>query len=413
MTARAVRRIGLAALASLALGACTTPSDEPAVPPPATASPGPPLRAVGFDQERLSMALVVDLSGPGRDRGRGLVAAADAFWAAVAAQGGIGGQYPVELVIVDSGGDGATASAGLSAVANDVAAVALADDPEVVAAIRPLLAELGMPAVAIDPDPASYADELLIPVGLGVAARTAALARILDSEGDDGGAWCPVGDGGPTTTAMVEALVGLGPTAPLADTVVLTPESDPAAVAAGLVDCGVVWLPSSGGSRDIMLDALADAAHAGRVAVVADEIQLSRNTIPWAPGRLVLGTNGPDWSSPSPAVDEMSAVVGEQSPGLFVGSTTAVSWTAQQIVWQLLTAAFESGSFDRDALVEAAAGLTTVDPMVPTWSTGPTGARLPSGQVVAMTPGPGSAVGRNVGEIVGVEQVEPGDAAVN
>jgi ABC-type branched-subunit amino acid transport system substrate-binding protein len=90
--------------------------------PPATA--GEPEETAGFDGETITVGLVTDNSGPLKAIAAQLTAGAQIYWDYVNEElGGVGGKYPVELVIADNGSDPQRSVQAYQEVKNDIVMV--------------------------------------------------------------------------------------------------------------------------------------------------------------------------------------------------------------------------------------------------------------------------------------------------
>ena len=395
-------RAVLALLLLLLVAACTDSDDSGGVTTTETQPESRPLRTVGFDQERIRVAVVADSATA---QGRQLLDGIDAYWAAVAARGGVDGQYPVEVAVVDAAGDPTTALEGVRDALGDVTLVALVDGPEHLEAVRPLLLDQGVVAVATEPSPDSYADPLVLPVGLSIDVLTTAAATFLDA-GAPGGRWCPVSSSG-GAEAPAPALTAVEPSAEVTPAVAVSAETDLAPVVAGLQACTVVW--ASGDQTDRLIAALAAARYPGQVVVLADDPQLAPQVAGWAPGRLVVATAGPDWQRQEPDVREMIAGIDDQSPDAPPSDTIAIGWGSQQVVHEVLNDALAEVSLTREELSTQAQALEAPDAVLPTWTTDETG-RHPAGTVTIWTPAADGAtdpLGRQVLAVVDVGSLPP------
>jgi hypothetical protein len=376
-------RVARAAFAVLLLAvlatACTDSDESGGATTTETRPESRPLRTVGFDQERIRVAVVADAATP---EGRRLLDGVDAYWAAVAAGGGVDGQYPVEVTVVDAAGDPAAALEGMRDALGDVTMVALVDGPAHLEAVRPLLLDQGVLAVATEPPPSAYADPLVLPVGVPTEVLAAAAATFLD-EGAPGGRWCPVSSGDPDAAATAAALAAVEPSAEVAPEVQISAEADLAPVVAALRPCSVVW--ASGDQTNRLLAALAAARHPGQVVVLDEDPQLAPPVAAWAPGRLIVATAGPDWQQQETGVREMIADIDEQSPDAPPSDRIAVGWGSQQVVQEVLDAALAEVSLTREELAAQALSLEVPDAVLPTWTTDDTG-RHPAGSVTVWTP---------------------------
>jgi hypothetical protein len=395
---RVARALLALLLAATLAAACTDSDDSGDVTTTEAQTVSRPLRTVGFDQERIRVAVVADATTAD---GRRLLDGVDAYWAAVAARGGVDGQYPVEVAVVDAAGDPESALEGTRDALGDVTLVALVDGPEHLEAIRPLLIDQGVVAIAAGPSSGAYADPLVLPVGVPIELLAGAAATFLD-EGAPGGRWCPVSSGGPGAPAAAAAFTAVEPSAAVAPAVPITAETDLAPVVAGLQPCTVVW--ASGDQTERLVAALAAARYPGRVVVLADDPQLAPPVAGWAPGRLVVATAGPDWQRQEPAVGEMIAGIDEQSPDAPPSDGIALGWGSQQVVHQLLNDALAEVSLTREELATQAEALEPPDAVLPTWTTDDTG-RHPAGTVTMWTPAADGATDPLGRQVLGVVDV--------
>jgi ABC-type branched-subunit amino acid transport system substrate-binding protein len=362
-----------------------------------TEAPGPPLRSAGFDQSRITVGVVADLSGPDAARGGRLLGGAEAFWADVASRGGVDGRYPVQVVIIDSGGDPAEALRQVDQRAGDVVLISMAASAALAEAIRPVLVDDGLSAVVVNPAAGTYAEPTGMGAGLPTASRVEALSGWLLESGQTG-RWCTL-EG--TDAAVIEAAAAAagaagvelaGPLAPPAG-------SSPAGAASG-AGCAVVWLGGGPGDSTALVD-LARAGFGGRVAMMADDLAVPDEAAAWAPERLLVATAAPSWDSSESGVAEMAAGVAAETPGLAPSDDVALGWASQQVVERLLSDAVAAGSLDREEIARQAAELSDPPSLAGSWS-GPAGSRTPSGRVTIWSPGGPGGEPRSIVTVVPV-----------
>jgi ABC-type branched-subunit amino acid transport system substrate-binding protein len=345
---------------------------------------GPPLRGAGFDQSRVTIGVVADLTGPDAVRQGRLVDGVEAYWADAASRGGVDGRYPVQVTVLDTAGDPEAALRLAGEHAGEVVLFGLVGAQDGVEAVRPVLVEDGVTAVVVNPLRSVYDEVTGMGAGLPLPARADALATWL-AEAGEAGRWC-MGD--PAAAGLADALAGLAPGLGSTVAAPLPPVADgeqslsEVATEAG---CQVVWLDGSAEGRRALLD-LAVSNHGGRVALVADDPELPAEVAAWAPERLVVATAAPPWDEPEPEIQAMVAAVQAHSPDLAPSDGVALGWASQQIVDRLLSDAVAAGSLAREEVALLAAALADPPSVAGSWS-GVGGQRSAVGTVTVWAPG--------------------------
>ena len=379
----------LGLLAGSSWGCSTSGGDGSPEPTPLEEVDASPLRGAGFDQSRITVGVVADLTGPDAVHQRRLVDGVEAFWADSASRGGVAGRYPVQVRVLDAGGDPATALRLATENAGEVVLFGLVGSTQWGEAIRPVLVEDGVTAVIVNPAVSVYDEVTGMGAGLPIAPRAEALATWL-AESGEAGRWCLVD---PPAAGLADTLAELAPAAGATMQAPVRPAEagQTLAAAASEAGCQVLWLDGGSDERGVLTD-LAVNAYEGRVAMVADDPVLPAEVLAWAAERLVVATAAPPWDSAEPGVQAMAAAVQAQSPDLVPSDGVALGWASQQVVDRLLSDAVDSGSLAREDVAIVAAALADPPSVAGSWS-GEGGQRTASGTVTVWTPAPSPQAG--------------------
>ena len=299
-------------------------------------------RAEGFDGERVRLAVLADLSGPGAEIDRERLAGIEVFWSAVNAAGGFAGRFPVELVILDHGGDPDRAVELLAPVGANVAAVAFASEV-VVDALLPVADDLGLLVVPAASTAQWEAAPSLLTFGLPVDV---AVLSVFDSLAD--ASFCVVADQSVIGSVVVAA------TAPSADLlgipVPAVYEAASPEQVASLVDasCSHVLLETAPG----LARAAATAIPQGRVLVrrsaVAHGVATSDEV------DVLVIDDGTQWrDDASTGMDQLIAALEAHAPDADPDPRLRAGYASQIELAAILSYGFESGDVRRAQLREA------------------------------------------------------------
>lgn len=141
------------------------PPPEPPEPPPPPPPAQPPQPTIGFDGSTIKLGYLTDSSGSLALLGVPLLAGAQAYWGWVNSNGGIDGQYPVELVAGDTKDDVQTTVTEYQRIKGDVVMFAEVLSTPPTQALLEFLKEDGVVAVPGSLAGAWAREELLLPTG--------------------------------------------------------------------------------------------------------------------------------------------------------------------------------------------------------------------------------------------------------
>jgi hypothetical protein len=345
---RGIRRF-LVALAVLLVG-CTddaTPTVlvETTLPPRAE-------RTLGFDGETVRLAVLADLSGPGASVDRERVAGVETLWAALNANGGFEGKYPVELVVVDHGGDPATAVAALGEMTDDIMAVAFASE-SVVDELVPVVDAAGLLMVPAVSAASWEAAGGVLTHGLPVEALVLSAVDALE-----GASWCVVAD---------QSLLAARVTGVSSDVADALGTALPAVYGASAPDLAELLAAAS--CSHVLIEAVPSAAAravgsvpAGRTAVLRSELAAGV-TVPDGVEALVAD-DGTEWrEGASTGMDELLDALETHTPDAEPDSRLRVGYRSQVELRMVLARGFADGDVRREYLLELSTTQGLVDMM--------------------------------------------------
>jgi ABC-type branched-subunit amino acid transport system substrate-binding protein len=338
---RAALALWVAAMALLA--ACTDPL---VVAPVETASsPVRVERAPGFDAEVIRLGVLADLSGPSASEHARRIAGIEVLWSDVNAAGGLGGRFPVELIVRDHGGDVARAAEAYRELRENVVAFALVAGDDAIAAILPMAAEDAVQVVPGDRSLQRWGRSRVLASG---TSNEVSMLGALQHLGE-GPVWCGLVDSSRDGVRAAEALPIAAELSGLAAPIMLTVNVDhPVAEAVAVaVDQGCrVWIGAESDVADEALAALAaemTVAMNGRLASLVD--------VPDGLSALVA-TDAPEWSESSPGMAELIAAIARRAPDVVADNLLREGYVSQLMLHEALETAIDLGDLRRAALDE-------------------------------------------------------------
>jgi len=340
--------------AVLLAGACT--EGEPETVTPTTAEIVRVERVPGFDTEVIHLGVLVDLSGPDATEHRALLSGAEVAWAEVNSAGGVGGQFPVELVVRDHGGDPDRALEQYRNLREDVVAFALVDGPDVVDAVLLDLAEDGLRAVPGRRLGRWWGREALLTVGTSEEIGVLAVLEYLGT----GETWCGVVDTSRAGRAVAEALPMAASLLGLEVPVMfeLGGERTIAEVLPLVADAGCrVWLATRVRAAGVFVDGVSEGAVVAVGGRLGGQLDLSETA-----ARVVIAIDAPAWdfTVPSGMVD-LSEALEAQAPDVVADVLVREGYTAQLGLMALLEDAVDRGDLSRASVRSGSILYSTAD----------------------------------------------------
>lgn len=355
MNAARVPTWWLAIFAVVLLAAACT-EGEPETVTPTTAEVVRVERVPGFDTEVIRLGVLVDLSGPDATEHRALLSGAEVAWAQVNSTGGLGGQFPVELVVRDHGGDPVRALEQYRDLREDVVAFALVDGPDAVDAVLLDLAEDGLRAVPGRRLGRWWGREALLTVGTSEEVGVLAVLEYLGA----GATWCGVVDTSRAGRAVADAL-------PLAASLLglevpvmfeLAGERTIGEVLPLVADAGCrVWLATRPQAADVFIHGVSEGVIVAVGGRLGGQLDFS-DTV----ARVVIATDAPAWdfTVPSGMVD-LAEALEAQAPDVIADVVVREGYTAQLGLMVLLEDAVDRGDLSRASVRSGSILYSTAD----------------------------------------------------
>jgi ABC-type branched-subunit amino acid transport system substrate-binding protein len=404
---RAARLAAAVALALPLLAGCSRSSGEPDIAGAAAEQHGQPEPAPGFDGTTIQVGLLVPASGPDAEIAAARAAGLKAYLDYVTFElGGIGGTYPIDLVVRDAS-DVAKARAAYDELSGSTVLLADVQGREIVAALLPSLRADG--AVA-GPAPASAAwarepnllqigtpDELAAANALGWLLATgggnadpAHLCRLVQT-GADGDGWQRGLDLASAAAKVAFASTATVPAAPKATTGV-QPQIDQLREAG----CTSV-LALAGAPTTATLLAAADASDldarwvvpaASAAAVLASKDEAAQA---FAADHLTVVDAGPTTTEPEGQA-QLLRIRDGYAPGQPPSGAFLAGYLQGQAIVTILDAAVAKADLSRGGVLETVARFRSLpfDDLAPDAVLGPPERRAPQRASTVSRPEPGS-----------------------
>lgn len=347
--------------------------------------------APGFDGETIKIGVISDLSGPAAVIGEPLTNGNRVFFEALNAEGGIAGEYPVELVEVDSTYNPATGVQVYNQIKDDVAFIGQILGTPITNAILESLKQDGLMASPASLDSLWVREENLLPVG---APYQIQMINGFDWYFNEGGGdletdvVCALVQDDPYGEAGIEGLEFAGENLGFeVDTVAryVSGDTDYAAQMSELEGAGctvnaLVALPSSTGAA---LGAAATDGYAPQwigTSPVWINVLAQSELAPYLEQTLTVISDAPDWGDES--VPGMATMIEDQeefAPDQVPDGYFIFGYYEGRSIAALLEKAVELGDLSREGILEASKQLGTVsyDGLTGDYEYGPAEDRVP------------------------------------
>lgn len=321
-----------------------------------------PQSGPGFDGTTIRLGVVTPTSGPAAIIGNPLTAGNQAYFDAVNAAGGVGGQYQVELVIQDSAFQTGPADAAYEALKNDVVMFGQLLGTQIVTTLLPKLQADNIVAAPASLDSFWVREQQLLPIG-GPYQIQAANALSWYVEGGNGGTAEDVICALTRDDAYGEAgFEGLDFAAGELGVEIAERATFPAANADFTTQigqlqsagCQMVFLVAVPSETAPAMQKAAELGFAPQWIGQSPTWVTAFSASPLAPylqANFVLASEGVEWGDTSvPGMAQMLEDAGpDQAPDIYFG----FGYNQARAVHQVLEAAVEAGDLSREGIVEA------------------------------------------------------------
>lgn len=334
---------------------------------PGELQPGP-----GFDGTTISLGVVTPQTGPVGVIGNAVTAGNQVFWDYVNEElGGIGGEYPVELVVVDSKYDPTTGVQQYNAIKDDVVMFEQLLGTPIVTALQEQLATDNIVAVPGSLDAFWVRDQQLLAWGAPYQIQAInAMTWFMEDGGGEGQTVCFAGHDDPYGDAGLAGLEFAGDELDFeiaAQARFRATDTDFSAAVQQLqsAGCEAVFLTATPTTAGGLLGTAAQQGYApqwiGQSPTYLTAF-LESPLLPYLQANLVVAGEGAEWGDESvpgmaQMVEHQEAYAPDQQPDGFFTAGYVGAWAT----YQLLEAAAERGDLTREGVVEAMNGLDELD----------------------------------------------------
>ena len=352
-------------------------ADEPAADEPAADEPADDAMAElspvpGFDGETIKVGVINDASGPVAIIGIPLQNGGRAYYESVNARGGIGGQYPIELVEVDSMYNPTTAVQVYNEIKDDVVIIGNLLGTPIVSAVLESLEQDGLVAAPASLDGTWVHEPNLLPIGgpYQVQAINGLDWYINEGGGATDDVLCtfiqddPYGEAGQAGAEFAAEKLGMT----ISETArYVSGDTDYSAPVQQLqgAGCEVVWLTATPTPMGAALGVAAQSGYEptwlGQSPVWVGVLGASA-LAPYLQANLVVVSDGATWGDESvPGMVEMIADLEVHTPDQDPDVYFIFGYAQALAVVEVLEQAVANGDLSHDGILKAVTEIGTLD----------------------------------------------------
>jgi ABC-type branched-subunit amino acid transport system substrate-binding protein len=319
----------------------------------------------GFDGTTIRLGVVTPQTGGVEVIGNPLTNGNRVFFDAINAQGGIAGQYPVELVVVDSQYNADTAAQQYNAIKDDVVMFTQLLGTPIVDRLLPDLERDGIVAAPASLDAFWVREPNLLPIGAPYQVQAInAMSWYVTEGGGEGQTICFAGHDDPYGDAGLEGLevaaeaegfeiaaeVRFGATSPAAQLAAPMQQLQQAG-------CEAIFLTATPSTAGGIMGAAAQAQYApqwiGQSPTYISAF-LASPAAPYFQANYLVASEGSEWGDPEiPGMVQMLEDVAEFAPDQQPDPYFVFGYVEAWSVAQVLEAAVENGDLSREGIIEA------------------------------------------------------------
>lgn len=363
---QAWRRLLIAfAAVALVATACGGRDDDDAAGDDEAAEAGEPATVPGFDGETISLGVVTPTSGPVAIIGEPLTNGNRAYWDYVNEElGGVGGKYPVELVIEDSAYDAPTAVQKYNEIKGDVVMFnQLLGTPIVNALLEQLVAD-NIVAQPASLDSFWVREENLLPIGAPyqIQAINGVDWYVNEGGGSTDSAICtlrqddPYGEAGQEGVDFALEELGIDLTEEVTFPVG-NPDFTTQITQLQGAGCEMVWLTSTPTDTGSALGKAAELGYAPRWMAQSPTwigLFVDSPLLPYLQENFTWVSEGPEYGDESvPGMSELLRIQETYTPGQEPDIYFNFGYNEAKAVHQVLEQAVEMGDLSHDGIIEA------------------------------------------------------------